>query len=252
MAINKPEIPSTELPETWGGIQTPYTEEQTQEGYPEAVPTVVDGGNLNFEKKGLFENIKYLRTIVDFIKNLPTGKALITNNNNQLDYGSTLPNQTGNAGKYLTTDGTNEYWGGVNVAPYVDEKIKAVSSLPAEIEPGVWYGTTSEVSEDSTGIDYVVETYVDEDKWCRVYKSGWIEQGGSIEVAKNSKGTIDLLKPYPNTKYTLTSNFYASTETSTYNNTMKLCKSSENQLSYDNSSLGHIMIVDWETKGKGA
>lgn len=151
---------------------------------------------------------------------------------------------------------TGSFWddlgGYVDINKAIDDKIKAVSSLPSEIEPGVWYGTTSEVSEDSTGIDYVVETYRDEEKWCRVYRSGWIEQGGSIEVAKNSKGTIDLLKPYSNTNYTLTSNFYASTEPCTYNNTMKLSKSSKNQLSYDNSSLSHIMIIDWETKGQGA
>lgn len=86
MAINKPEIPSIELPEDWGGTQTPYTEQQTQEGYPEAIPTVVDGGNLNFEKKGIFKNIKYLRVFADWLRNIPIGKIPVVNKQGQLDY----------------------------------------------------------------------------------------------------------------------------------------------------------------------
>ena len=87
MAINKPEIPSAELPEDWGGIQTPYTEQQTQEGYPEAIPTVIDGGNLNFEKRGIFKNIKYLRVFSDWLRNMPIGKIPVVNSKGQLDYG---------------------------------------------------------------------------------------------------------------------------------------------------------------------
>ena len=86
MAINKPEIPSIELPEDWGGTQTPYTEQQTQEGYPEAIPTVVDGGNLNYEKRGIFQNIKYLRVFSDWLRNIPIGKIPVVNSQGQLDY----------------------------------------------------------------------------------------------------------------------------------------------------------------------
>ena len=139
MAINKPEIPSVELPEDWGGIQTPYTNEQAQEGYPEAVPTVVDGGNLNFEKRGIFKNIKYLRTIVDFLRNIPIGSTITTNSNNQLEYGKVVPDQIGNANKYLSTNGEEMEWKDVDITPAVEQKFKVVSSLPSNPETGVFY-----------------------------------------------------------------------------------------------------------------
>ena len=139
MAINKPKIPSIELPEDWGGIQTPYTEQQTQEGYPEAVPTVVDGGNLNFEKRGIFQNLKYLRTLCDFLRNLPVGKTIIANTNNQLEYGVTLPDQLGNEGKYLTTNGNEASWTGVDIDTPVNERFKVVTELPINPEPNIFY-----------------------------------------------------------------------------------------------------------------
>lgn len=86
MAINKPNIPDTELPEDWGGTQYPYTEEQIENGLPEAVPTVIDGGNLNYEKRGLFQNIKYLRVFSDWLRSMPIGKFPFINANGQLDY----------------------------------------------------------------------------------------------------------------------------------------------------------------------
>lgn len=49
-----------------------------------------------------------------------------------------------------------------------------------------------------TADDYVVENYDDGTNWYRVYKSGWIEQGG-----KSSDVTVNLLKPFANTGYTL-------------------------------------------------
>ena len=142
MAINKPEIPSVELPEDWGGIQTSYTNEQAQEGYPEAVPTVIDGGNLNFEKRGLFQNIKYLRTLVDFLRNLPVGNTIIANSNNQLEYGVTLPNQTDNKGKYLSTDGQNANWVDLDVIPYIESRFKVVKELPVNPDVNVFYYVT--------------------------------------------------------------------------------------------------------------
>lgn len=139
MAINKPEIPSVELPEDWGGIQTPYTEQQTQEGYPEAVPTVVDGGNLNFEKRGIFQNLKYLRTLCDFLRDLPVGKTIMANTNNQLEYSTMLPDQLGNEHKYLSTDGSSAKWADIGVEPYLEGRFKIVNELPINPEVGTFY-----------------------------------------------------------------------------------------------------------------
>lgn len=86
MAINKPNVPSAELPDDWGGTQTPYTEQQAQEGYPEAVPTIIDGGNLNYEKRGIFQHIKYFKVFADWLRAIPIGKIPVVNSKGQLDY----------------------------------------------------------------------------------------------------------------------------------------------------------------------
>lgn len=86
MAIIKPTKPDSELPKTWGGIQYPYTEEQIAEGLPEAIPTIIDGGTLNYEKKGVFERMEYVTQVSDAVAGAPIKKTLITNANNQFEY----------------------------------------------------------------------------------------------------------------------------------------------------------------------
>lgn len=49
------------------------------------------------------------------------------------------------------------------------------------------------------GADYVVESYNDGANWYRLYKSGWVEQGGSASTIAN----ITLLKPMKDTNYTV-------------------------------------------------
>ena len=86
MAINRPSKPSATLPNDFGGVQTPYTSAQISSGYQDGVPQVVDGGNMNYERKGLFQGMKYLRTVVDFIRDTPIGKIFWINSNGQMDY----------------------------------------------------------------------------------------------------------------------------------------------------------------------
>ena len=66
-------------------------------------------------------------------------------------------------------------------------------------------------------MDYVVESYTDAEtgQWYRVYKSGWIEQGGgpvSYGGGWGQRGTVNLLKEMANQKYMVTLTF--ATETS--------------------------------------
>lgn len=86
MAINKPIKPSSELPDSWGGTQYPYTQEEITEGYLETVPQIVDGGKLNYEKKGVFERLNYLSEIADIINNIPVEQMLIVDSNNRFEY----------------------------------------------------------------------------------------------------------------------------------------------------------------------
>lgn len=58
--------------------------------------------------------------------------------------------------------------------------------------------------------DYVVESYNDGTNWYRVYKSGWLEQGGSTEIGNDGEYFLNFLKPFADTKYTIlkTNNWY--------------------------------------------
>ena len=78
-----------------------------------------------------------------------------------IDAKDSLPSQTGNSGKFLTTDGTTASWGTVDLTSkanvgldnindsgktviknVVDEKFQVVSSLPSSPETGVFYYVT--------------------------------------------------------------------------------------------------------------
>ena len=86
MATQKPSKPDVILPNNFGGVKTPYTQTQIDNGYQEAVPQVVDGGNINYEKDAVFKYLKYLKTTIDALVDMPIGKSLIIDSNNRFDY----------------------------------------------------------------------------------------------------------------------------------------------------------------------
>ena len=101
-------------------------------------------------------------------------------------------------------------------------------------------------------IDYVVESKVatDEDPtWYRVYKSGWVEQGGiSVEVSA-AYLTINLLKNYSSTNYSLvTTAKHDGTDVAYDSHVGGVTTSSFNI--YSKEAVAHP--VYWEAKGQGA
>ena len=84
--MSKPNKPSIALPKTWGGTQTAYTDSQVRDGYSESVPQVIDGGNLNYEKRGLFEHSNYHDEVCNKVVDTPVGKALTTGSNGDFVY----------------------------------------------------------------------------------------------------------------------------------------------------------------------
>lgn len=86
MAVQKPYKPDVTLPDNFGGTKTPYTDSQISNGYQEAVPQVVDGGNINYEKDAVFKYLKYLKTTIDALVDMPIGKVLTVDSNNRFDY----------------------------------------------------------------------------------------------------------------------------------------------------------------------
>lgn len=113
MAAQKPSKPNVVLPNNFGGVKTPYTQAQIDNGYQEAVPQVVDGGNINYEKDALFQKIKYLESVADAVNNIPPGKFLVVNSNNQFEYAdSTVKSSFGNIGDIEYTSRTDVPNGG--------------------------------------------------------------------------------------------------------------------------------------------
>lgn len=86
MAQNRPEKPDITLPDDFGGTQTPFDEELVENGYEPSIPQVVEGGNLNWFINGFFQNIKYVRTVLDYVRDTPIGKMFWVNQNGQMDY----------------------------------------------------------------------------------------------------------------------------------------------------------------------
>lgn len=113
MATQKPSKPNVVLPNNFGGVKTPYTQAQIDNGYQEAVPQVVDGGNINYEKDALFQKLKYLESVADAVNNIPPGKFLVVNSNNQFEYAdSNVKSSFGNIGDIKYTSRTDVPNGG--------------------------------------------------------------------------------------------------------------------------------------------
>lgn len=61
--------------------------------------------------------------------------------------------------------------------------------------------TTSSASANKVAV--VVQNYVNGTSWYRVWSDGWCEQGGKVYSPGESGGTVNLLKTYINTNYSI-------------------------------------------------
>lgn len=63
-----------------------------------------------------------------------------------------------------------------------------------------------DLSNINSNIDYVINTWVTENQWSRLYKSGWLEQGGVLgdTFGTFELSTITFLRPFKDTNYTFT------------------------------------------------
>jgi hypothetical protein len=105
MAIVKPDKPDVELPTSFGGVHTAYTQSQIDNGYQDGVPQVVDGGNINYEKDGVFKTLDYTRKIADYVRDIPLGKTIGVDDNNRLDYVTLSADADG---KSITKNASNQ------------------------------------------------------------------------------------------------------------------------------------------------
>ena len=116
MPINKPTNPDNEfLPNGFGTasgvVKNDFSDTKKLNGFSANVEDILQGDNLNFSLDTIGLQLKYLTTVVDYITSITTNKIPYVNGNNQLDYGDIhtfLPSQSGNSGKFLTTNGNNQ------------------------------------------------------------------------------------------------------------------------------------------------
>ncbi len=92
--------------------------------------------------------------------------------------------------------------------------------------------------------DYVIESYNDDTNWYRVYKSGWVEQGGLLGDVNSSGKTINFLKPFIDTNYIIIGNCISANHICSF---ASLTKSS---FIIDSSSSTQSSF-NWEAKGQG-
>ena len=104
---------------------------------------------------------------------------------------------------------------------------------------------------NQASVDYVVEsqypTAENNYTWYRLYKSGWVEQGGVIGTSSTYR-TVNLLKSYNDTNYTLTIAYTGTiTDTSNmaYNSAMIAGKT-------ESSFQAGRLVCSWQASGMSA
>ena len=85
---------------------------------------------------------------------------------------------------------------------------------------------------DNSSFGNLVYEYKNGLDFIRVYSDGWCEQGGLVETGSETSKTVNLLKNYDNTNYTIlvtgvySSNAYPVTISATANSTFTIAKPS--------------------------
>ena len=183
MATQKPSKPDVILPNNFGGTKTPYTDSQISNGYQEAVPQVVDGGNINYEKDAVFKYLKYLKTTIDALVDMPIGKSLIIDSNNRFDYIS--PENVSNKTNEINEQSTeNQY-------PNAKAVYEAIKDFDAKFLKQIAYENTRVVECSGATTVYLQNT----------------DEIIGLKILDNATITIDLSQlTFP--KYYYTVQFY--------------------------------------------
>ena len=80
--------------------------------------------------------------------------------------------------------------------------VSASEAQAAEVTDALVGKADTDLSNVSSNIDYVVETYRNGNAWYRVYKSGWLEQGGLTgSIGQSSTTTVTFPKPFAHNQY---------------------------------------------------
>ena len=93
---------------------------------------------------------------------------------------------------------------------------------------------------------YLIESYINGDNWYRIYSDGWCEQGGKV-ITTDQNVTVNLLKPYSNSDYSLMRTNISDSSTAT-----SVRMESVYELTSTNFKISSFSAIDeiiWEAKG---
>lgn len=115
MAITKPTKPTNLMPTHFAdsGVKNNFSQSKIENGFSANFDDILQGDNLNYMLDSIGKQLAYLNTVVDYINSIGVNKVPYINSNNALDsadINTLLPTQTNNAGKYLTTNGSQASW----------------------------------------------------------------------------------------------------------------------------------------------
>lgn len=132
--------------------------------------------------------------------------------------------------------------------------VPASTAQAAEFQEGLSGKADTNLGNIPTNIDYVVESYSDEDgNWYRVYKSGWLEQGGHKPKGPDTQEDLIFLKPFKDVNYQIfkTNTWFLSSNV-TWQWIVFYSKRTTQATTFNSAQTTHGSGYDWYACGQGA
>ena len=123
---------------------------------------------------------------------------------------------------------------------YVGETVQDANLINAGVIP--------EYVSSLRTVHAVIDTYQNGTSWYRVYDDGWCEQGGRNAVSGDGNYTVNLLKSFRDTNYSLTQwSGFQSTISNQYNNGLVVTSMTDSSFTYN--SYDYNSTLFWQACG---
>lgn len=141
----------------------------------------------------------------------------------------------------------------ISTSKDINGTVTTYAPTPPTSDNSTQIATTAWFNNKLDPLDYVVESGGDSDKWYRLYKSGWLVQGGKVG---GGSGTVNFAKPYKDTSYNVTLGLQPTdSETTTVGVPCVARTLSTTSIKVAKNIFGENYVganVYWRTEGQGA
>lgn len=100
--------------------------------------------------------------------------------------------------------------------------------------------------------DYVIEYGGTTANWYRLYKSGWLVQGGSFAPSSTGSKTITFNKSYSSKEYTIHMSVSSTRTSAKFDNENNINSQTASSFTYYEHSTISAVRINWEAKGWSA